>query len=453
MRAPALFLLFSACAEPAALPRAAPAPEPRAATSVATAEPAPTTSATVLPEEQARPPRRGRDPLGLRGTSPEAFVIEPDPEQPDAIAKLALFDEPFECEGVERVGSCKPEGTTRMSVGSAGFVLLRTVDGWEHDGMHGTQETVSFVSMEPSPKIVHTLTQFETDVFDCGTTVKMRRWALVKEQPSELFCMESVEENGAGLFDVMDLEEAGKPWHPLQRKRSFRAFRWDAATRSFVEDQGAVSRCPKKGYATFVAAAERSGLLERRLAEQGESKTIPCPRELFGGCMVPFCEGRASRRTDVLLLGPDTDYETSLMANETDQGPKPFTTNIEKATVENTTYRTALWTGKHLQLTVMSIEPGHDIGLEAHEATDQFLRVESGRGRVQMGPKKDELTFDREVEDDFAILVPAGSWHNVTNIGAEPLKIYSLYAPPEHPHGTVHATKAEADEAEAHHHH
>jgi mannose-6-phosphate isomerase-like protein (cupin superfamily) len=131
-----------------------------------------------------------------------------------------------------------------------------------------------------------------------------------------------------------------------------------------------------------------------------------------------------------------------------DKGPHPFTTNVEQATLENRHYRATLWTGKYLQLTVMSIEPGHDVGLEVHEDHDQFLRIEAGRARVQMGPSKDKLSFDREVEDDWAILVPAGSWHNVTNIGDKPLKLYSIYAPPEHPHGTVHATKAEADAAE-----
>ncbi len=131
-----------------------------------------------------------------------------------------------------------------------------------------------------------------------------------------------------------------------------------------------------------------------------------------------------------------------------DQGPNPFVVDIEKATLENGNYRTTVWTGKYLQMTLMSIEPGHDIGLEVHHDHDQFLRVESGKARVQMGPAKDNLSFDREVGDDWVILVPAGSWHNVTNIGDGPLKVYSLYGPPEHAHGTVHATKAEADAAE-----
>jgi mannose-6-phosphate isomerase-like protein (cupin superfamily) len=134
-----------------------------------------------------------------------------------------------------------------------------------------------------------------------------------------------------------------------------------------------------------------------------------------------------------------------------DAGPEPFVVDIEATTLANERYRTTLWTGKNLQMTVMHIEPGHDIGLEVHEHGDQFLRVEAGRARVQMGPSESDLPFDREVGDDWVILVPAGSWHNVTNIGDDALKVYALYAPPEHPHGTVHATRAEAD-ADEHHH-
>lgn len=130
-----------------------------------------------------------------------------------------------------------------------------------------------------------------------------------------------------------------------------------------------------------------------------------------------------------------------------DQGPEPYVVDIEDATLSNDTFRTALWTGPHLQLTVMSIPVGGEVGLEMHDDRDQFLRVESGMARVQMGPERDDLRFDREIEDDWVILVPAGSWHNVTNLGDEPLKLYSLYAPPEHPKGTVHKTKAESDAA------
>jgi mannose-6-phosphate isomerase-like protein (cupin superfamily) len=134
----------------------------------------------------------------------------------------------------------------------------------------------------------------------------------------------------------------------------------------------------------------------------------------------------------------------------TDHGPAPFVIDIEAATLGNEAYRDTIWTGGSLQLTVMAIQPGHDIGLEVHDDHDQFLRVESGTARVQMGPAEDDLGFDETVGDDFAIFVPAGSWHNVTNAGNGPLKVYSIYAPPEHPHGTRHETKADAD---AHEHH
>ena len=129
----------------------------------------------------------------------------------------------------------------------------------------------------------------------------------------------------------------------------------------------------------------------------------------------------------------------------TDQGPNPFVVDIEEATLANDNYRTTLWTGSHMQLTVMSIRPGDDIGLEVHDDHDQFLRVEAGTGRVEMGPAKDQLDFVREVSDDWVILVPAGSWHNVTNIGDDDLKVYSLYGPPDHVKGTLHATKDDAD--------
>ena len=138
-------------------------------------------------------------------------------------------------------------------------------------------------------------------------------------------------------------------------------------------------------------------------------------------------------------------------ARLTDEGPEQFVTDIESDTLANENYRTTRWTGSNLQLTLMAIEPGGEIGLEVHEHGDQFLRVEAGRARVQMGPSENDLPFDREVEDDWAILVPAGAWHNVTNIGDEPLKVYAIYGPPEHAAGTVHPTKAEAD-ADEHHH-
>ncbi len=145
--------------------------------------------------------------------------------------------------------------------------------------------------------------------------------------------------------------------------------------------------------------------------------------------------------------------ELRVMANrKTDFGSEPFVINIDQATKKNPTFRTALWTGKHLQLTLMSINPGEDIGLETHPNTDQFLRVEEGEGLVQMGDKRERLDFRQQVADDDVILIPAGKWHNLTNTGKKPLKLYSIYAPPEHPFGTVHETKAIAMAAEDHDH-
>lgn len=131
-----------------------------------------------------------------------------------------------------------------------------------------------------------------------------------------------------------------------------------------------------------------------------------------------------------------------------DYGRKPLVVNINEATKQNNTYRTALWTGNHLQVTLVSLKVGEDIGLEIHPNVDQFLRVEQGQGIVKMGNSKDKLDFVQNVYDDFAIMIPAGTWHNVTNTGNIPLKLYSIYAPPQHPFGTVHVTKAQALEAE-----
>ncbi|MDW5298776.1 MAG: cupin domain-containing protein [Sedimentibacter sp.] len=136
-----------------------------------------------------------------------------------------------------------------------------------------------------------------------------------------------------------------------------------------------------------------------------------------------------------------------------DYGPKPFVINIEEATLENNNYRTALWTGNHLQLTLMNINVGEDIGLEVHPDLDQFLRIEEGQGIIEMGDRKDNLDFKENVYDDFAFIIPAGKWHNLINIGNTPLKLYSIYAPPQHPHSTVHKTKADAKASEKNHGH
>ncbi|MFT5873369.1 MAG: mannose-6-phosphate isomerase-like protein (cupin superfamily) [Clostridium sp.] len=145
----------------------------------------------------------------------------------------------------------------------------------------------------------------------------------------------------------------------------------------------------------------------------------------------------------------ETEYDGLMKLK--DYGPEPFVINIDEATKKNNTYRTALWTGSYLQVTLMSINVGEDIGLEVHPMGDQFIRIEEGQGLVQMGDRIDKLDFEKKVYDDYAIMIPAGKWHNIINTGDKPLKLYAIYAPPEHPRGTVHETKEIAEAAEEDH--
>lgn len=130
--------------------------------------------------------------------------------------------------------------------------------------------------------------------------------------------------------------------------------------------------------------------------------------------------------------------------NFSDQGKKPVVQNIEEMTLTNENFRTTIWTGEKLQVTVMTIQPGDDIGLEIHHGIDQFLRVEAGNGVCKMGPAEDNLTFEATVKAEDAIFVPADTWHNVENTGNEPLKLYTIYAGPDHVPGTVHVTHQDA---------
>ncbi len=127
--------------------------------------------------------------------------------------------------------------------------------------------------------------------------------------------------------------------------------------------------------------------------------------------------------------------------------------NIEAQTLGNASFRRVVFTGEQMQLTVMRLAPGEEIGLELHEHLDQFIRVEAGRAQVTMGSDRDQMNERHDLSDDWAVVIPAGTWHNVVNAGDEDLSLYSLYAPPEHLAGAVHETKAEADDAEAEHHH
>ena len=131
-----------------------------------------------------------------------------------------------------------------------------------------------------------------------------------------------------------------------------------------------------------------------------------------------------------------------------DYGPEPLVIDIDKASEQNNNFRTVLWTGQNFQVTLMSIPVGEDIGLEVHNIDDQFIRIVDGQGIVRMGDSKDNLNFQKRIHEDYAIMIPAGKWHNIINTGNEPLKLYSIYAPPVHPRDTVHKTKADAQSSE-----
>ncbi len=131
---------------------------------------------------------------------------------------------------------------------------------------------------------------------------------------------------------------------------------------------------------------------------------------------------------------------------ETDHGPKPYAANIMHTARQNHNFRTAFWSGCHLQMTLMCIPVCGDIGVEMHSDTDQFIRVEEGQAIVRMGTCKDKLDFHYRLGVGDAVFVPSGTWHNVSNTGNCPLKLSSLYAPPKHPRGTIHHTKADAEE-------
>jgi mannose-6-phosphate isomerase-like protein (cupin superfamily) len=123
---------------------------------------------------------------------------------------------------------------------------------------------------------------------------------------------------------------------------------------------------------------------------------------------------------------------------------KGFIADIQEMTLKNSDFRRVLYTGKKLQLVLMTIAPGEAIGEEVHRNVDQFFRIEQGRGEVTIDGRRSEFG------SDFAFIVPAGARHNVRNTGAEPLRLYTIYGPPQHADGTVHATRSDALENEEH---
>lgn len=123
-----------------------------------------------------------------------------------------------------------------------------------------------------------------------------------------------------------------------------------------------------------------------------------------------------------------------------------FSFNIEDSALKNQDFRKTIWTGKFMQITLMSINSGSSIGLEMHPDTDQFLEIEDGIGQVLIGKSKDRLSYQKRVRKGDAIIIPAGMWHNVINLGRGCIKLYSVYAPPHHKPGTIHRTKQDAND-------
>ena len=141
--------------------------------------------------------------------------------------------------------------------------------------------------------------------------------------------------------------------------------------------------------------------------------------------------------------------ESGIM-NLVDYGPRALTVDVVKAALNNNNYRSTLWTGKHLQLTLMTIRTGDDIGLELHPNTDQFLFVAEGSATALVGESKDTLA-KYPMFCEHVLFVPAGTYHNVINTGNRPLRLISVYGPPNHAHGTVHRTKEAAMQDEHDH--
>ncbi len=135
-------------------------------------------------------------------------------------------------------------------------------------------------------------------------------------------------------------------------------------------------------------------------------------------------------------------------AEQTDDGPNPYVLNIEQTAIQNKNFRTTVWTGCHLQMTVMSIPPRGEIGFEVHPDTDQLIRVEQGTAVVKIGECEKHPEFQQKLCTGDAVFIPAGTGHNVVNTGRNALKVSSVYAPPNHRRGTVHVTKADADKEE-----
>lgn len=146
-----------------------------------------------------------------------------------------------------------------------------------------------------------------------------------------------------------------------------------------------------------------------------------------------------------ILFKSNQKFKEAIPMDLRDYGKEAITFNMKDIVLKNENYRTTIWTGDYFQITLMCIPAGGgDIGMEIHPNVDQFLRLESGCGKVEMGEEKDVVTLSKVVKTNDVIIIPANTWHNVTNIGEKPMKLYSIYSPPNHPYGIKEKTKKEA---------
>ncbi len=143
-----------------------------------------------------------------------------------------------------------------------------------------------------------------------------------------------------------------------------------------------------------------------------------------------------------------TMYKNTKRFNVWDMGDKPAIINIGALASQNDSFRTALWTGTNMQITLMSVPSGGEVGLEIHHDTDQYVYIVDGYAMVEMGEDKKRLNYRQRVPSGYAIVIPESTWHNIKSIGKTPLKLYTIYSPPHHPKGTVDTTKADSDARE-----
>lgn len=155
------------------------------------------------------------------------------------------------------------------------------------------------------------------------------------------------------------------------------------------------------------------------------------------------CNGNpGEERTDSAPENPELNEVPESLLPEAE----PLAINLEEATVNNQNFREVIWTGDHMQLVLLSLEPGEEIAMEMHEDLNQLLKIEKGQAQILIGPSRDELNFEREVQEDWAVLIPANHYHSVKNTGEGPLKLYTLFAPGAYPQNEVVETLEETEE-------